>query len=137
MIPAGLATRFAGFGLKDYIIAFLSALVLILAVTTYLSVHFLFIGYEGWKPWGERMEANWEGAEERLKTSNDSIDLLEGELAKFIGAGKASQIAQLAAIEKQAPKSLAMRSRAEEIRAMIETIEPDDQCRTPDFVMGD
>lgn len=78
-------------------------------------------------------------ADERAghQVTRNSVEILEGELAKFISAGDAARVAQLAAIEAQAPKSAAMRAKAAEIRSMIDQIEPDDQCRTPDFVMGD
>lgn len=78
-------------------------------------------------------------ADERAEhqVTRNSVEILESELAKFIGAGEAARVAQLAAIEAQAPKSAAMRAQAAEIRSMIDQIEPGgDECRTPDFVMG-
>lgn len=68
--------------------------------------------------------------------TRNSVDILEGELAKYIGAGRAAQAAQLAAIEAQAKKSASLRLQAADIRGMLDSIEPDDECRTPDFVMG-
>lgn len=70
------------------------------------------------------------------KITRGSVDTLETELAKFIGAGEASRVAQLAAIEAQAEESAEMRAEADEIRSMISEIDPIDVCRTPDFVLG-
>ncbi len=69
--------------------------------------------------------------------TRQSVQDLKANLAKFVGAGRAARVAQLAAIQKQAPKSASMRAQAEEIRAMAEAFAPEDpcDCSTPDFVM--
>lgn len=46
----------AAFGVKDYIIAGLAALCVLLALNTYLDFHIGPIGFEGWKPKAERFE---------------------------------------------------------------------------------
>ena len=76
-------------------------------------------------------------AEYKLGVSNASIATLEEALARYIGDGKARRIAGLAALEAQAGKSKALRDQAASTRAMIDTLEPDNQCRTPGFVMGE
>jgi hypothetical protein len=43
-------------GLKDYVIAGLAALCLLLTLNTYLDIHIGPVGFEGWKPKAERME---------------------------------------------------------------------------------
>jgi hypothetical protein len=42
--------------LKDYIIAGLAALVVLLTLNTYLDIHIGPVGFEGWRPKAERME---------------------------------------------------------------------------------
>lgn len=73
----------------------------------------------------------------QLTISNQSVATLETALAGFVGAGKASRAAQLAAIEAQAKKSASLRSYAAQIRAELATMKPGDpcDCSTPDFVM--
>ena len=66
-----------------------------------------------------------------------SVETLQGALEKFVGAGKAARAAQLSSIEAQAPRSAVLRGKAAAIRAELESLEPDDQCRTPGFVMED
>lgn len=75
--------------------------------------------------------------EAKLAISNQSILTLETALRKFVGAGRARRVAQLAAIEAQAPRSAAMRREAERIRAELAEMRPGDpcDCSTPDFVM--
>lgn len=68
--------------------------------------------------------------------TRQSVGILQTSLEKFVGAGRAARIAQLASVEAQAKKSADQRAKAESIRAMIDSLEPDEACRTPDFVMG-
>ena len=68
--------------------------------------------------------------------TRQSVATLEDALARFIGAGKASRAAQLAAIEAQAGDSAELQAQAEAIRAEVATLAPDGRCITPRSILN-
>ena len=105
-------------GFKDYIIAGLGALCLLLAINTYLNFSFLFISWEGWKPKAHRFEEHWKSAEGRLKVSNGSIDRLETVIADLNAealkrAEAFENIRELAAQDAQRLETEARRSQGQ------------------------
>ena len=68
-----------------------------------------------------------------------SVANLKGVLERYVGAGQAAQVAQMAAVEAQADKSAALRAKADRLRGMIDELGPEEpcDCSTPDFVMGE
>jgi hypothetical protein len=65
----------------------------------------------------------------KLAVSNASIAALEKTLAAYVSAGKASQVAQAAAIAAQEPRNADLQRQADAIRA--EVAKGADGCETP------
>ncbi len=95
-----------------------------------IALHFVDADRDKWRKEAHQTEL-------KLEVSNTSIANLTEQLGKFVGAGKAARVAQLAAIEAQAEKSADLRAEAEEIRQMARDFKPEDpcDCSTPGFVM--
>ncbi len=76
--------------------------------------------------------------EARHAVTRQSVGILEGELAKFIGAGKASRVAKLASIEAQAKDSARLQQQADVIRAEMATQAEGDpcDCSTPGSIIN-
>lgn len=93
-----------------------------------------------WIGWGNAAASRdgWQEkailAERKLSISNQSIASLEGALSRYVGAGKAARVKQLAAIEAQAEDSARLQAQADAIRAEMETMAPDGLCQTPDSI---
>jgi hypothetical protein len=64
-----------------------------------------------------------------LAASNASIATLEKSLAAYVGAGKASQVAQAASLAAQEPRNAELQRQADAIRA--EVAKGADGCETP------
>lgn len=125
----------AGLGIKDYIIAGLAALLIALALNTYLKIDFLFFHIEGWKPRAERMEAQWKSAEDRLKVSNGSIDRLTKTIETLNAEANAraeafEQSQQEARTEAEALERAAVRSGAQ-IASLRRLAARGGQCEVP------
>ena len=70
--------------------------------------------------------------------SRQSIAILQQSLEKFVGAGEAARVAQLAAIEAQAKDNASLQGQADAIRAEIAKMGPraaDPNCRSPGTVI--
>lgn len=71
--------------------------------------------------------------------TRQSVAILQQSLEKFIGAGEAARVAQLASIEAQAKDSAALQAQAEAIRAEMEAMGKravDPSCKTPRSVIN-
>jgi predicted negative regulator of RcsB-dependent stress response len=68
--------------------------------------------------------------------TRNSVDTLTASLAKFVGAGQASRIAQLAAIEAQAEDNARLQGQADAIRAEMASLAPDGRCATPSSIIN-
>lgn len=68
--------------------------------------------------------------------TRNSVATLEASLSKFVGAGKAARVAQLASIEAQAKDNAELQSQADAIRAEMATLGKDGSCKTPGSIMG-
>lgn len=77
------------------------------------------------------------GEKSRHEISRNSIETLEAALAKFVGAGQASRIAQVEAIEAQAKDSAELQAQADRIRSEMETLAEGDpcDCSTPGSIL--
>lgn len=67
--------------------------------------------------------------------TRQSVATLEQSLSRFIGAGKAAKIAQLAAIEAQAKDSAELQAQADAIRSEMSTLTSDAKCTTPKSII--
>lgn len=74
--------------------------------------------------------------EARHAVTRQSVADLELSLGRYVGAGKASRVAQLAAIEEQAKDSGRLMKQAAAIRAEMAEMEPGPGCETPDSIRG-
>lgn len=84
----------------------------------------------------DQAEARLAITEDRLEISNASIDTLEAQLAKYVGAGAAARIAQLEAIEAQAEDSADLQAQADAIRAEMQALGPGNgRCETPSSIL--
>jgi cysteinyl-tRNA synthetase len=63
--------------------------------------------------------------------TRQSVDILQQSLEQFVGAGKASQVAQLAEIEAQAKNNKELQAQADAIRAEMEAMGKQPGCKTP------
>ena len=71
------------------------------------------------------------------EVTRNSVNTLTASLAKFVGAGQAARIAQLASIEAQAEDNARLQSAADAIRAEMETLTDDDgRCITPGSIIN-
>lgn len=70
----------------------------------------------------------------KLSISNASIAELQASLSRYVGAGKAAKVAQLASIERQAKDNAALQAQADAIRAEMAAIGPSEGCDTPDAI---
>jgi cell division protein FtsB len=70
----------------------------------------------------------------KLAVSNASIAELQASLSRYVGAGKAAQVAQLAAVEAQAKDNAALQGQADAIRAEMAKL-PAGKCETPKTVI--
>lgn len=68
--------------------------------------------------------------------TRQSVDTLTASLAKFIGAGQAARIAQLASIEAQAEDSARLQAEADAIRAEMGDLTDDGRCATPGSIIN-
>ena len=71
--------------------------------------------------------------------SRQSVTILQQSLEKFVGAGEAARVAQLAAIEAQAKDSAALQDQADAIRAEMEAMgerAADPNCRSPGSILN-
>lgn len=87
---------------------------------------------------GQRDDARQETANERAahKVTRNSVDILQTSLGKFVGAGKAAKIAQLASIEAQAKDNAKLQGQADAIRAEMATLNDDGECKTPQSILN-
>lgn len=71
--------------------------------------------------------------------TRQSVTILQESLEKFVGAGEAAKVAQLAAIEAQAKNNAELQGQADAIRAEMAKMGPraaDPNCRSPGSVIG-
>lgn len=68
--------------------------------------------------------------------TRNSVDTLTASLAKFVGAGQAARIAQLASIEAQAEDNARLQGQADAIRAEMAQLAPDGRCATPSSIIN-
>jgi hypothetical protein len=65
-----------------------------------------------------------------------SVDTLTASLAKFVGAGQAARIAQLASIEVQAKDNARLQGEADAIREEMGSLADDGRCVTPGSIIN-
>lgn len=71
--------------------------------------------------------------------TRQSVTILQSSLERFVGAGRALRVAQLAAIEAQAKDSAKLQNEADAIRAEMSamgTRSVDENCRSPGSVIN-
>lgn len=68
--------------------------------------------------------------------TRQSVETLQASLTRFVGAGKAARVAQLASIEAQAKDSAKLQAQAAAIRAELETMTDDGRCASPGSVIN-
>lgn len=71
--------------------------------------------------------------------TRQSVTILQQSLEKFVGAGEAAKVAQLAAIEAQAKDNADLQAQADAIRAEMEAMgerAADPNCRSPGSVIN-
>lgn len=66
--------------IKDYMLAGLAALVVLLALNTWLDLHIGPVGFEGWKPKAQRHELETKQCEARHAITRQSVDTLQAEI---------------------------------------------------------
>lgn len=102
---------------------------------------FLALGVVMWR--ADTISAQRDAYRDRLATcetrhavTRQSVMTLERSLARYVGAGKASRVKQLAAIEAQAQDNARLDAQAAAIRAEMAAMKPDGRCETPDSIRG-
>lgn len=123
-------------GLKDWIIAGLATLCLLLTLNTYLDFHIGPVGFEGWKPKAERFEAEAKACEVRHSVTRGSLEKLITHNAKLVADGKAREERQQEALQEQEERSAALDSQIDRIRAQRPPASPVRQeCKSPASVL--
>jgi cell division protein FtsB len=80
------------------------------------------------------LRADLATCEARHAVTRQSVATLELSLGRYVGAGKAARVAQLAAIEAQADDNARLEAQAAAIRAEMAAMEPGPGCETPDSI---
>ncbi len=99
-----------------------------------LCVAFLWARGTHYRDQRDTARAQIETVNAKLAVSNASIAELQASLSRYVGAGKAAQVAQLASIERQAKDNAALQAQADAIRAEVAKM-PAGKCETPKTVI--
>lgn len=74
--------------------------------------------------------------EARHAVTRQSVADLELSLGRYVGAGQASRVSQLASLDAQSKNSKELQRQADMIRAEMAEMEPGPGCETPDSIRG-
>lgn len=112
--------------LKDWIIAGLAVLVLLLTLNTYLSISIGPVGFEGWKPKAQRVEASLRTEAAKHEVTKASVEALVAKIAdmnqdSIDRADRFKSLEAQAIEDKERLSEAARRSRlrAEKLQALI------------------